>query len=195
MALNQQLNYWSSFQMEITSQLVLMITLYTCSLWVKMESNIKNMDGYLVILVSLLILIGRKTVNICKVTLEIMKSFIVSELSILRQLKEQDVISFRQNLVLSKIIVSLPYIHLLPTVGSYVELMNHQVKFVGFCRVLRSLPQESRRGGFWADAWFSFRASKRLQANFIRIFYERYWMGYLVLCTWVPCTRYVDVTG
>lgn len=57
-----------------------------------MESNIKNMDGYLVILVSLLILIGPKTVNICKVTLEIMKSFIVSELSILRQLKEQDVI-------------------------------------------------------------------------------------------------------
>lgn len=52
-----------------------------------MENNIKNMDGYLVILVSLLILIGPKTVNICKVTLEIMKSFIVSERSILRQIE------------------------------------------------------------------------------------------------------------
>lgn len=194
MALNQQLNYWSSFQMEITSQLVLMITLYTCSLWLKMESNIKNMDGYLVIPVSLLILIGPKTVNICKVTLEIMKSFIVSERSILRQLKEQDLILKKSRCVKNNY-VSLPYIHLLPTLGSYVELINHQVKFVGFFRVLRSLPQESRRCGFWADAWFSFRASKRLQANFIRIFYERYWMGYLVLCTWVPCTRYVDVTG
>lgn len=96
-----------------------------------MESNIKNMDGYLVILVSLLILIGPKTVNIYKVTLEIMKSFIVSERSILRQLKEQDLI-LKKSRCVKKNYVSLPYIHLLPTVGSYVELINHQVKFVGF---------------------------------------------------------------
>lgn len=112
-----------------------------------MESNIKNMDGYLVILVSLLILIGPKTVNICKVTLEIMKSFIVSERSILRQLKEQDLILKKSGCV-KKNYVSLPYIHLLPTVGSYVELINHQVKFVGFFSSASILPQESRRGGF-----------------------------------------------
>lgn len=53
-----------------------------------MASNIKNMDGYLVILVSLLILIGPKTVSICKVTLEIMKFFIVSELNILKKTKK-----------------------------------------------------------------------------------------------------------